>query len=51
MHANGRMTMALRYCFEQDKIKRTLDKSKRNDLAAIDTEEYVLIQHKSVKEE
>ena len=30
--------MALRYCFESDKVKRTLDKSKRNDLAVIDTE-------------
>lgn len=30
--------MALRYCFEQDKVKRTLDKFKRNDLAVIDTE-------------
>ena len=32
--------MALRYCFESDKVKRTLDKSKRNDLAVIDTEGY-----------
>ena len=30
--------MALRYCFEQDKVNRTLDKSKRNDLAVIDVE-------------
>lgn len=30
--------MALRYCFEADKAKRTLDKSKRNDLAVIDVE-------------
>ena len=30
--------MALSYCFEQDKVKRTLDKSKRNDLAVIDVE-------------
>lgn len=30
--------MALRYCFEQDYVKRTLDKSKKNDLAVIDIE-------------
>ena len=30
--------MALRYCFESDKVKRTLDKCKKNDLAVIDTE-------------
>ncbi|MBR2259625.1 MAG: endo alpha-1,4 polygalactosaminidase [Blautia sp.] len=30
--------MALRYCFEQDKVKRTLEKCKKNDLAVIDTE-------------
>ena len=30
--------MAFRYCFESDKVKRTLDKSKRNDLAVVDTE-------------
>ena len=30
--------MALRYCFESDKVKRTLEKCKKNDLAVIDTE-------------
>lgn len=30
--------MALRYCFEQDRVKSTLDRSKKNDLAVIDTE-------------
>lgn len=30
--------MALRYCFEQDKVKCTLEKCKKNDLAVIDTE-------------
>lgn len=30
--------MALRYCFEQDCVARTLAKSKKNDLAVIDTE-------------
>lgn len=30
--------MALRYCFEQDKVKRTLEKCNKNDLAVIDTE-------------
>lgn len=30
--------MAFRYCFEQDKVKRTLAKSKKNNLAVIDTE-------------
>lgn len=28
----------LRYCFESDKVKRTLEKCKKNDLAVIDTE-------------
>jgi len=28
--------MALRYCFEQDYVQKTLDKSKKNDLAVID---------------
>ena len=30
--------MALRYCFEQDRVKSTLDRSKKNDLAVIDME-------------
>ena len=30
--------MTLRYCFEFDKVKRTLEKCKKNDLAVIDTE-------------
>lgn len=30
--------MALRYCFEQDYVKRTLARSKKNDLAVIDTD-------------
>ena len=30
--------MALRYCFEQEYVARTLSKSKRNDLAVIDTD-------------
>ena len=30
--------MALRYCFEQDRVKSALDRSKKNDLAVIDTE-------------
>ena len=30
--------MALRYCFEEKYVKRTLDKSKKNDLAVIDTD-------------
>lgn len=30
--------MALRYCFEQEYVKRTLDRCKKNDLAAIDTD-------------
>ena len=30
--------MALRYCFEQSKVLRTLNTSKRNDLAVIDTD-------------
>lgn len=30
--------MSLRYCFEQDKVKRTLNWCKKNDLAVIDTE-------------
>lgn len=30
--------MALRYCFESDYVQRTLAKSKKNDLAVIDTE-------------
>ena len=28
----------LRYCFESDKVKQTLSKCKKNDLAVIDTE-------------
>lgn len=28
----------LRYCFESDKVKRTLEKCRKNDLAVIDTE-------------
>lgn len=30
--------MALRYCFESNKVKRTLEKCKKNDLAVVDTE-------------
>lgn len=30
--------MALRYCFEEDKVKRTLERSKKNDLAVIDSD-------------
>ena len=30
--------MALRYCFEQDYVVRTLSKSKPHDLAVIDTD-------------
>lgn len=30
--------MALRYCFEQDYVKATLKRSKKNDLAVIDTD-------------
>lgn len=30
--------MALRYCFESAKVKRTLDKSKPHDLAVIDSD-------------
>ena len=29
----------LRYCFEADKVKRTLEKCKKNDLAVIDVED------------
>ena len=28
--------MGLRYCFEQDYVVKTLEKSKKNDLAVID---------------
>ena len=31
--------MALRYCFEQDYVAKTLSRSKPHDLAVIDTEE------------
>ena len=30
--------MSLRYCFEQDKVIRTLNASHKNDLAVIDTD-------------
>ena len=30
--------MALRYCFEQSSIPRTLAKCRKNDLAIVDTE-------------
>jgi hypothetical protein len=30
--------MALRYCFEESKILRTLNTSRKNDLAVIDTD-------------
>ena len=30
--------MALRYCFEQDKVLATLNRSKPKDLAVIDTD-------------
>lgn len=38
--------MALRYCFEQDKVKQTLSRCKKNDLAVVDTEGH----EKAVKE-
>lgn len=30
--------MALRYCFEEGKVRKTLDRSKKNDLAVIDSD-------------
>lgn len=30
--------MALRYCFEESKVLRTLNTSRKNDLAVIDTD-------------
>ena len=30
--------MALRYCFEEPKVLRTLNASRKNDLAVIDTD-------------
>lgn len=34
--------MALRYCFETSHVRQTLNRSKKSNLAVIDTEEHVL---------